>query len=136
MNVGPPMLDAAAANASAANAPVANGAPVNAPVPASIRRLRVRHANHYDYAQPVGRSVHQLQLCPVHDRRQTLVSHNLQIDPAATTHDYEDVFGNWSTRFELTQPYSKLSITAESVVELLDIDPFAFALVDKRRCFR
>ena len=135
MNVGPPMLDAAASNTTVANAPVANDSPANMPSPASIRRLRVRHANHYDYDQPVGRSVHQLQLCPVHDRRQTVVSYNLQIDPAATTHDYEDVFGNWSTRFELTQPYSKLSIVAESVVKLLDVDPFAFALVDKRPMF-
>ena len=41
--------------------------------------------------------------------------------------EYEDVFGNWATRFEVTQPYTELTIEAESLVEVMDVDPFAFA---------
>ncbi|HEX3601175.1 MAG TPA: transglutaminase family protein [Lacipirellulaceae bacterium] len=109
--------------------------PVAAPAPAKVRRLKVRHANRFEYGMEVNRSVHRLQLRPVHDRRQTVVSHNLQIDPGVTTHDYEDVFGNWATRFEINEPYTKLAIVAESIVELLDVDPFAFARVEKRPTF-
>lgn len=115
---------------SAASAP-----PPDNTEPPKVRRLKVRHGNHFEYGMEVTRSVHRLQLRPVHDRRQTVVSHNLRIDPAVTTHDYEDVFGNWATSFEITQPYSKLSIVAESVVELLDADPFAFARIAKRPTF-
>ncbi len=100
-----------------------------------MRRLKVRHANHFYYGMDVPHSVHRLQLRPVHDRRQTVVSYNLQIDPAAVTHEYEDVFGNWATSFELSQPYSKLSIVAESIIELTDVDPFAFARVERRPVF-
>ena len=95
----------------------------------------MRHANHYDYAQPVGRSVISFNCArfTIAGRRWFPITCKSIRPP--TTHDYEDVFGNWSTRFEITQPYSKLSIVAESVVELLDIDPFAFALVDRRPTF-
>src|SRR3954468_17375617 len=90
------------------------------------RLLRVRHVTHYAYDHPVLRSVHRLHLRPVTDSRQRVVSHTLQIQPEAPLVEYEDVFGNWSTRFELDQPYTQLTITAESVVEVLDYDPFAF----------
>ena len=128
MSVGAPPLET----------PNANISPTDLPSPATVRRLRVRHANHYEYDRSISRSVHRLQLRPVHDRRQTVISHDLQIDPTVQTHDYheyEDVFGNWATRFEVSQPYSKLSIVAESIVELLDVDPFAFALFEKRPTF-
>jgi transglutaminase-like putative cysteine protease len=42
------------------------------------------------------------------------------------------VFGNQASRFEISQPYSTLSITAESLVELSNIDPFAFAMLPIR----
>ena len=101
----------------------------------ATRRLRVRHGNHYAYDQPIARSAHRLHLRPIHDRRQTLVSHRLQISPDAQPIEFEDVFGNWTTRFEIEQPYRELSIVAESVVELLDADPFDFAKLSPRSMF-
>lgn len=95
--------------------------------PASHRILRVRHVTRYSYDQPVARSVHRLHLRPVTDFRQRVLSHSLEIDPDAPRVEFEDVFGNWSTRFELNQPYSHLTIAAESLVEVLDSNPFAFA---------
>jgi transglutaminase-like putative cysteine protease len=89
-------------------------------------RLRVRHENIYQYDQPITRSVHTLHLRPVHDRWQTLVEHQLQIVPGGAPVEYEDAFGNWTTQFELTEPYRELRLVSESVVELLDLDPFAF----------
>src|SRR4051812_46934210 len=95
--------------------------------PPAARTLRVRHVTRYRYNQPVARSVHRLHLRPVTDWRQRVVSHTLTVSPDAPRVEYEDVFGNWATRFELRQPYTELTIEAESVVEILDTDPFAFA---------
>ena len=93
----------------------------------SSRTLRVRHVTRYTYDHPVTRSIHRLHLRPVTDWRQRVLAHTLAISPEAPIVEYEDVFGNWSTRFELSQPYQDLSIAAESTVEILDTDPFAFA---------
>src|SRR5215212_5387247 len=93
----------------------------------TTRRLRVRHTTRYTYDRPVARSVHRLHLRPVSDHRQRVVSHALNITPDAPLVEFEDVFGNWSTRFELHVPYTELTIAAESVVEIDDVDPFAFA---------
>ena len=61
------------------------------------------------------------------DWKQTVVAHQIKISPRVQEVEYEDVFGNWTTRFEVTKPYKQLAITAESVVEVFDTDPFAFA---------
>ena len=93
----------------------------------STRRLRIRHTTHYTYDQPVERSVHRLHLRPIDDARQNLLLYQLVLDPRVPAIEFEDVFGNWSQRFELNEPYTELKITAESLIELVDIDPFAFA---------
>ncbi|WP_437294283.1 transglutaminase family protein [Sorangium sp. So ce426] len=101
----------------------------------TIRRLRVVHSTRYTYDRPVERSVHKLHLCPVHDRDQRVLSHTLTIDPCVTTMEFEDVFGNRVTRFEITAPYTVLTISADSIVELCDADPFAFAKKKMRPAF-
>jgi transglutaminase-like putative cysteine protease len=93
----------------------------------STRRLRIRHTTCYSYDQPIRRSVHRLHLRPIDDARQNLLLYQLAIEPHVQVIEYEDVFGNWSQRFDLNEPYTALTITAESLVELIDIDPFAFA---------
>ena len=105
------------------------------PLHASKRRLIVRHANHFTYDRPVERSVHRLHLRPIHDLWQTLASYKLQITSNTEIIEFEDVFGNWTTRFEINEPYTELSITAESTIELLDTDPFAFAKIPTRLMF-
>lgn len=99
------------------------------------RRLKVRHANHFTYDNPIQRSVHRLHLRPIHDLWQTLASYKLQISVNSELIEYEDVFGNWTTRFEINQPYTEMTITAESTIELLDTDPFAFAKLLTRPTF-
>jgi transglutaminase-like putative cysteine protease len=89
------------------------------------RTLRVRHVTRYTYEAPVTRSVHRLHVRPITDWRQRVLCHTLAIEPDAPRVEYEDVFGNWSTRFEITHPYTELTIAAESVVEVADADPFA-----------
>ncbi|WP_437753304.1 transglutaminase family protein [Sorangium sp. So ce1389] len=91
------------------------------------RKLRVVHTTTYTYDRPVERSVHKLHLCPMYDWDQRVLSHTLSIAPEVPTVEFEDVFGNRATRFEITTPYTALRISADSTVELLDADPLAFA---------
>jgi len=93
----------------------------------SIRRLRVRHVTRYAYDRIIERSTHRLHLRPVDDWKQTVVAHQLKISPRVDEIEFEDVFGNWTTRFDVTKPYKQLTITADSVVEVMDSDPFEFA---------
>jgi transglutaminase-like putative cysteine protease len=103
--------------------------------PANTRRLLVRHDTRYAYSSPVQRSFHRLHLRPLIDRHQRVLKHSLIINPAVPVVEYEDVFTNNAAWFELRQPYTELTITAESEVELTDSDPFAFANTPIRPSF-
>ncbi|HVU00700.1 MAG TPA: transglutaminase family protein [Polyangiaceae bacterium] len=92
-----------------------------------VRRLRVKHATRYAYDRPVERSLHQLRLTPIEDRFQRIVTHALRVEPAVRAHQLEDPFGNSTTTFSLETPYVELVVTAESTVDLSDVDPFEFA---------
>jgi transglutaminase-like putative cysteine protease len=93
----------------------------------STRRLRIRHTTRYTYDAPIQSSTHRLHLRPIDEWRQMVASYRLSVSPEVPVIEYEDVFGNWTQRFELTQPYTELLIVAESEVELRDLDPFGFA---------
>jgi transglutaminase-like putative cysteine protease len=93
----------------------------------TTRRLRIKHTTHYTYDAPVQHSSHNMHLRPIDDWKQTVLSYQLTIEPAAQVIEYEDVFGNWATRFEIHEPYDQLRIVSESFVEVLETDPFAFA---------
>ena len=100
------------------------------------RRLKIQHITKYTYDKPVQRSLHTLHLRPVHDWKQTVLSYSLKINPdCPQSVEYEDVFGNWGVKFEITTPYNELTLHAESEVELLDVDPFAFTDMLKRPTF-
>lgn len=94
---------------------------------ATVRKLRVTHTTRYTYDRPIERSSHKLRLCPMNDWDQRVLAHTLTVHPEAPTVEYEDVFGNWVTQLELVEPYTELTLSADSVVELHDSDPFAFA---------
>src|SRR5689334_17230114 len=93
----------------------------------TLRKLRVVHTTRYVYDNPVERSVHRLHLCPINDWDQKVLAHSLTLKPDIETNEFEDVFGNWVTTFEINTPYSELVIAADSIIELYDADPFSFA---------
>jgi transglutaminase-like putative cysteine protease len=100
-----------------------------------VRRLRVKHSTHYSYDRPIEKSVHRLHLRPVHDWKQHVLDYRLTLAPDTPIVEFEDAFGNWTTRYEVAQPYQEMSFTSESIIELLDIDPFAFANMPIRPTF-
>lgn len=92
------------------------------------RLLKIRHATTYRYDRPVNRSIHRLHLRPIHDWKQAVRDYTLRIEPMhkPSIVEFEDVFGNFAASFELNVPYQELLIHAESLVEVLDVDPFEF----------
>jgi transglutaminase-like putative cysteine protease len=99
------------------------------------RVLQVRHTTHYTYDRPVQRSSHRLRLRPIADHKQRLLDYTLRVEPEVAQIEYEDVFGNFVTRFDISTPYTKLTVDAESVVEVQDVDPFAFTRTPNRPLF-
>ncbi len=87
-------------------------------------RVEIRHLTRYTYSKAVERSRHLLRLRPVQDTQQKLIEHTLRIHPAKTeTRSYEDAFGNWMTRFEISEPFKELVVESNSVVEIFPLDP-------------
>ena len=96
------------------------------PARAAVRRLDVRHKTLYRYAKPVEKSTHLFRLCPVHDRLQAVVFHEMSLSVEGQHRDYEDVFGNQAKRVLIEAPFRELCIEARSRVELYDTDPLNF----------
>jgi transglutaminase-like putative cysteine protease len=91
------------------------------------RHLAVKHITRYRYDQPIQRSTHCVHLRPIDDVHQHVQSYRLSIVPEVPVVEFEDVFGNWASRFEISQPYTELTVTAEATIALSGVDPFAFA---------
>jgi transglutaminase-like putative cysteine protease len=103
--------------------------------PVQTRRFRVRHTTQYAYDRLIERSAHRLHLRPIHDWKQRVVDYKLTVTPDAQGLEYEDPFGNWTTRYDVAAAYNQMTILAESTVELSDVDPFAFANLPVRPTF-
>jgi transglutaminase-like putative cysteine protease/predicted glutamine amidotransferase len=100
--------------------------PVHSTARAEVRRYHVLHHTVYRYQGAVERSAHVLRLFPAHDRLQTVHSCRLEISVPGQQRDFEDVFGNRVRRLMLDTPFTELSISAHSDVEVLDVDPLDF----------
>ena len=98
--------------------------------------LKIRHVTTYRHRiVAVTKSSHRIHLCPIHDWKQSVSRYSLSSNAAAGRHrrrapgevtEFEDVFGNFAGRFDITTPYTQLQLHAESEVEVLDVDPFDF----------
>lgn len=105
---------------------------VHRPRVVPARRMSVVHRTSYRYDKPVERSSQVLRLTPIHDRLQSVVSHEIELSVDGKSRDYDDVFGNRVRRVEIDSPYAELTITARSIVDLLDTDPLSFRPLHKR----
>ena len=96
-------------------------------VTAARRHLAVKHITRYRYDRPIERSTHCVHLRPIDDVHQSVESYRLLLVPDVPILEFEDVFGNWASRFEISQGYQELTVTAESTITISGVDPFAFA---------
>lgn len=81
---------------------------------------RVRHVTSYAYADAVALSRNVARLVPRSLPIQTIRSFSLRVDPEpASLRAFKDAFGNDVHTFTLDVPHKRLSITAESVLEVI-----------------
>ena len=86
--------------------------------------LKVNHTTTYRYGQPVSISHTEVHLTPRPSARQTVLLHELTIDPAPDTRAARnDYFGNGVTAFSIHRPHRTLAITATSLVDRQAADP-------------
>jgi transglutaminase-like putative cysteine protease len=87
------------------------------------RMYSIRHATQYTYALPVEHSTHLLRLQPNDDHIQEVVRSTLKLSSNAEQIQYEDVFGNQAIHCTINEPYTKLSVEAESIVKVYAAPP-------------
>lgn len=82
---------------------------------------KVAHTTEYVYSTVVATSQHVAYLRPRELPRQHVIAHTLHRDPSpATSVTRTDYFGNVVDQFQIVRPHSKLTVSAESLVEVQD----------------
>jgi len=82
-------------------------------------RLRAVHTTTYLYSEPVSICHTEVHLAPRAGRHQTVLEHDLAIDPLPDAlSSRKDFFGNDVTSFSVHEPHQTLTITAESLIDL------------------
>jgi transglutaminase-like putative cysteine protease len=86
-------------------------------------RYKVAHKTEYVYSTVVATSQHVAYLCPRELGRQHVREHALRVDPTpARSVRRTDYFGNLVDQFQIVRPHSKLTVSAESIVDVVDED--------------
>ncbi|HEX7131091.1 MAG TPA: transglutaminase family protein [Iamia sp.] len=80
-------------------------------------RLAITHSTSYRYEAPVTTSYNEARLEPRSDRRQTVLSWSLDVEPVARLVNHVDYWGTMVHHFDLQVPHTELSVVAKTVVE-------------------
>jgi transglutaminase-like putative cysteine protease len=80
-------------------------------------RLAITHSTSYRYEAPVTTSYNEARLEPRSDRRQTVLSWSLDVNPAVRLVNHVDYWGSMVHHFDLHVPHTELSVVAKAVVE-------------------
>ncbi|MBI1374757.1 MAG: transglutaminase family protein [Phycisphaera sp.] len=86
-------------------------------------KYRIRHTTEYQYTEAVSTCQNLVHLTPRDLPSQRCHRFSLTVQPGpATVQAYNDYFGNGVSVFAIYQPHDKLTITADSEVEVFDAD--------------
>lgn len=88
------------------------------------RRLRITHRTGYRYADIVDASFNELRMTPITGEGQLLLSHNLDVLPAAPIQSYDDYWGAHVEAFDVHVPHRMLEIVATSTVDTPPLAPY------------
>jgi transglutaminase-like putative cysteine protease len=88
------------------------------------RRLRITHRTGYRYADTVDASFNELRMTPITGEGQLLLSHNLDVLPAAPIQSYDDYWGAHVEAFDVHVPHRMLEIVATSTVDTAPLAPY------------
>ncbi len=85
-----------------------------------MKRLRVRHETGFRYSGEVTASYNEARMLPVSGEGQFVLHSHLDVRPISSQHTYVDYWGTRVSSFEILSPHRELSLTATSLVEVLD----------------
>jgi transglutaminase-like putative cysteine protease len=78
----------------------------------------VRHITRFHYSAPISESVMEAHMQPRTEGYQRCLTFDLSVNPRAHVHHYRDYLGNNVHHFDVPRPHTRLTITAESLVEI------------------
>lgn len=81
----------------------------------------IKHTTKYNYPSAVTDSANQIILSPQSSANQEVISHHIEISPAATVDSFFDYFGNKVVVFTILQAHTDLLITVEAEVQTKSI---------------
>jgi transglutaminase-like putative cysteine protease len=85
-----------------------------------MKRLRIVHSTGFRYGGEVTASYNEARMLPVPGGRQLVLHANLDVHPVSSQHQYTDYWGTRVLAFDVLAPHRELTITASSLVEVLD----------------
>lgn len=90
--------------------------------------FEITHVTHYKYGHPAAEAYGEARLTPPNLPSQTVLSHQLVIDPAVQTYGYTDHFGNRVEFFSLPFRHQQLAVSNQAVVRTHPAPPPASSL--------
>jgi transglutaminase-like putative cysteine protease len=91
-------------------------------------RFTVRHVTRFNYETPITESVMEARMQPRSDGLQRCLRFSLTPVPAARVMVYQDHDGNVVHHFDIPARHSRLTLTAEALVESIKRDPLPHRL--------
>ncbi len=88
-----------------------------------MKRLRITHSTGYRYEGEVTASYNEARMLPISAERQLVLHSNLEVDPVSSHHQYTDYWGTRVLAFDVLAPHTTLTLSASSLVEVLDPPP-------------
>ena len=85
-----------------------------------MKRLRVTHSTGYRYGAEVSASYNEARMLPVSGERQLVLHSAVDVQPVSSHHQYTDYWGTRVLAFDVLNAHRELTITATSLVEVLD----------------
>ena len=76
----------------------------------------IRHITGFQYSSAISQSVMEIRMQPLTEGTQRCIAFKLVTDPHAQVFNYHDYLGNIVHHFDIPEPHTQLTITAESVV--------------------
>lgn len=89
---------------------------------------QVRHVTTYQYSEPIRENQMELRMHPRSEGSQRCWSFHISTNPRAEVATYRDARGNAVHHFDLPGAHQRLTITAESLVEVEEHEPLPAAL--------
>jgi transglutaminase-like putative cysteine protease len=88
-----------------------------------MKRLRITHSTGYRYEGEVTASYNEARMLPISAERQLVLHSNLEVTPVSSHHQYTDYWGTRVLAFDVLAPHTELTLSASSLVEVLDPAP-------------